>query len=79
MVRENSEVMKEKLTIEKLTREEVASPDVMADNIERLREIFPEVFADGVVDFFAGSGSTGDAIMQLNAEDAGDRRFGHAL
>ena len=31
--------------------------------------------SDLVLDFFAGSGSTGDAIMQLNAEDAGDRRF----
>ena len=30
---------------------------------------------DIVVDFFAGSGSTGDAVMQLNAEDSGNRRF----
>lgn len=28
-----------------------------------------------VVDFFAGSGTTADAVMQLNAEDDGDRRF----
>lgn len=31
--------------------------------------------SDVVLDFFAGSGSTGDAIMQLNAEDGGNRRF----
>lgn len=28
-----------------------------------------------VLDFFAGSGTTGHAVMQLNAEDNGDRKF----
>jgi len=28
-----------------------------------------------VMDFFAGSGTTADAIMQLNAEDGGNRKF----
>lgn len=28
-----------------------------------------------VLDFFAGSGSTGHAVMELNAADGGDRRF----
>ena len=28
-----------------------------------------------VLDFFAGSGSTADAVIQLNAEDGGSRRF----
>ncbi|MFD1722117.1 site-specific DNA-methyltransferase [Amnibacterium endophyticum] len=28
-----------------------------------------------VLDFFAGSGTTGDALMQLNAQDGGSRRF----
>ena len=28
-----------------------------------------------VLDFFAGSGTTGHAVMELNAEDGGDRRF----
>ncbi|MDH8701661.1 adenine-specific DNA-methyltransferase [Dysgonomonadaceae bacterium PH5-43] len=28
-----------------------------------------------VLDFFAGSGTTGQAVMQLNAEDGGDRKF----
>jgi len=30
---------------------------------------------DIILDFFAGSGTTGDAVMQLNAEDGGNRRF----
>jgi adenine-specific DNA-methyltransferase len=28
-----------------------------------------------VMDFFAGSGTTGEAVMQLNSEDSGNRRF----
>lgn len=28
-----------------------------------------------ILDFFAGSGTTGQAVMQLNAEDEGNRRF----
>ncbi len=28
-----------------------------------------------ILDFFAGSGTTGDAVMQLNAEDEGSRKF----
>lgn len=28
-----------------------------------------------IIDFFAGSGTTGDSIMQLNAEDGGIRKF----
>lgn len=30
---------------------------------------------DIILDFFAGSGSTGHAVMQLNAEDGGNRKF----
>ncbi len=30
---------------------------------------------DIILDFFAGSGTTGDAVMRLNAEDGGNRRF----
>ncbi|MFC6285531.1 site-specific DNA-methyltransferase [Nocardioides sp. GCM10027113] len=30
---------------------------------------------DLVLDFFAGSGSTADAVLQMNAEDGGNRRF----
>ncbi len=28
-----------------------------------------------ILDFFAGSGTTGDAVMQLNAQDGGNRKF----
>ena len=31
--------------------------------------------SDIVLDFFAGSGTTGEAVMRLNAEDGGNRRF----
>jgi adenine-specific DNA-methyltransferase len=51
--------------LKKLTREDGASPDVVADNIERLREIFPEVFADGAVDF--------DALKETLGEYVDDR------
>src|SRR5690606_18739560 len=30
---------------------------------------------DIILDFFAGSGTTGDAVMQLNAKDGGQRKF----
>jgi adenine-specific DNA-methyltransferase len=30
---------------------------------------------DIILDFFAGSGTTGDSVMQLNAEDGGKRKF----
>ncbi|GBU14655.1 site-specific DNA-methyltransferase [Polaromonas sp.] len=30
---------------------------------------------DLILDFFAGSGTTGDAVMRLNAEDGGQRQF----
>ena len=30
---------------------------------------------DIILDFFAGSGTTGDAVMRLNAEDGGRRKF----
>jgi adenine-specific DNA-methyltransferase len=30
---------------------------------------------DLILDFFAGSGTTADAVMQLNAEDGGNRKY----
>ena len=32
-------------------------------------------FSSIILDFFAGSGTTGHAVMQLNAEDGGNRKF----
>lgn len=31
--------------------------------------------SDLILDFFAGSGTTGDAVMQLNAQDGGNRKY----
>ena len=36
---------------------------------------FVTIFDDIILDFFAGSGTIGHAIMQLNAEDGGNRKF----
>ena len=30
---------------------------------------------DIILDFFAGSGTTGEAVMRLNAEDGGNRKY----
>ena len=43
--------------------------------IKRLIGIAGVTESDIIFDFFAGSGTTGHAVMELNAEDGGDRRF----
>jgi adenine-specific DNA-methyltransferase len=44
--------------------------------IRRMVQLATQVDAgDIVLDFFAGSGSTGDAVLMLNEHDGGDRRF----
>jgi len=45
--------------------------------IELIKEIvdFSTSNNDIILDFFAGSGTTGHAVMQLNAKDGGDRKF----
>lgn len=43
--------------------------------IKKLIEIGGISSDDILLDFFAGSGSTGEAIMQLNAEDGDNRKF----
>jgi adenine-specific DNA-methyltransferase len=40
-----------------------------------IRYVTPTTNDDLIVDFFAGSGSTGHAVMDLNAADSGSRRF----
>jgi adenine-specific DNA-methyltransferase len=58
--------MRKTKTIEKLDpKTDGASPDVVADNVERLRELFPEVFADGSIDF--------DALKETLGEYVDDR------
>jgi adenine-specific DNA-methyltransferase len=44
--------------------------------ITRLLQVAPSPNSDCIVmDFFAGSGTTGHAVLSLNAEDGGNRRF----
>jgi adenine-specific DNA-methyltransferase len=46
------------------------------DLLRRIIQISTEAnAADVVMDFFAGSGTTGAAVMEQNAEDGGDRQF----
>lgn len=46
-----------------------------SDLIKYLMKVSKVKGDDIVMDFFAGSGTTGDAVMQLNAEDGEKRRF----
>lgn len=46
--------------------------DIVGRWINAVTQSNPDAF---VVDFFAGSGSTGHAVMELNAADGGNRRF----
>lgn len=48
-------------------------PSKLVINI--LEPISNEEKVETVLDFFAGSGTTADAVMQLNAEDGGNRQF----
>jgi adenine-specific DNA-methyltransferase len=43
--------------------------------IKRICKIANVQNSDLILDFFAGSGTTGDAVMQLNAEDSGNRKY----
>ena len=37
--------------MEKMTAEDGKTPDLVAGNVEKMRELFPEIFADGQIDF----------------------------
>ena len=66
--------------IEKLLRRGTDRKDVTVDTpkptrlIDRIIEIASSKNSV-ILDFFAGSGTTGHAVMKLNAEDGGSRRF----
>jgi adenine-specific DNA-methyltransferase len=47
-------------------------PTVLLNKLFKMANILKN---DTVLDFFAGSGTTGDAVMQLNAEDKGNRKY----
>ncbi len=60
------------MTIEKLTAgdPDIQSADITAGNVERLRELFPDAFTEGRIDF--------DVLRQLlgDAVEDGDERYG---
>lgn len=67
---------------ELLARVPFASSDSVFDTpkptklIERMLRLATDpTGGDLVVDFFAGSGTTGEAVMKMNREDGGNRRF----
>lgn len=39
--------------MDKLTKQDGASPNIVEQNIKRLKEIFPDVFTEGKIDFEA--------------------------
>ena len=43
--------------------------------IKKLIQFFPDNNKSIVLDFFAGSGTTGQAVVELNNEDGGNRKF----
>lgn len=48
--------------MKKLSRQDGATADIVRDNLERLREWFPEVFVSGKIDFDALRSSLGDHV-----------------
>ena len=67
---------------ELLARVEFASSDSVFDTpkptrlVERMLRLATSPDTEDIVlDFFAGSGATGEAVWQLNAQDGGNRRF----
>jgi adenine-specific DNA-methyltransferase len=46
--------------MENMTAEDGKTPDLVADNVEKMRELFPEIFADGQIDFEALKQVLGD-------------------
>jgi adenine-specific DNA-methyltransferase len=60
--------------IKTLLEKEVFSKPKPIDLIKRII-YFASSKKDITLDFFAGSGTTGEAVMRLNAEDGGQRKF----
>lgn len=70
----NQEAKKEIIEILGTDSEEIFSTPKPVRLIERVLQIATKP-GDLVLDFFAGSGTTAHAVMKLNAEDGGKRRF----
>jgi len=50
------------MSMDKLTQEDGSSMDMVKDNIDKLKEIFPDVFTEGKVDFDALQSVLGDYV-----------------
>ena len=48
--------------MDKFTKQDGSSPDIVAKNVERLRELFPEVFGDGTINVDALKETLGEYI-----------------
>ena len=68
----NHEIGKELVT--KLIGSSIFDFPKSIELIQKILKISTEP-SDLILDFFAGSGTTGDAVMQLNAEDGGNRKY----
>lgn len=59
-----------------LQKEKLPFSFAKSDNlIKYIISMIPETNNSVILDFFAGSSTTADAVMQLNAEDGGNRKF----
>jgi adenine-specific DNA-methyltransferase len=61
--------------LESLLGEKVVSYPKPRNLLSRIVGTIPPTYGGLVLDFFAGSGTTGHAVMAQNAEDGGDRRY----
>jgi len=57
------------MSIEKLTQEDGSSMDIVKENIDKLKEIFPDVFTEGKVDFAALQATLGEYV------ETGEERY----
>jgi len=66
---------KAQIEMKALFTEKVFDTPKPTDLIEKCLQISTSNEDDIILDFFAGSGTTGQAVMQLNAKDGGNRKF----
>ncbi len=66
---------KAQIEMKALFAEKVFDTPKPTDLIEKCLQISTSNEDDIILDFFAGSGTTGQAVMQLNAKDGGNRKF----
>jgi adenine-specific DNA-methyltransferase len=66
---------KAQIEIKALFVDKVFDTPKPTDLIEKCLQISTTNENDIILDFFAGSGTTGQAVMQLNAKDDGNRKF----